>query len=848
MAVLLALTRASLRRRWPLFGLAAVIALGLGVAIASLEAAARTESAYPDYLRRSNASDLVVNPSLSTDRIEAIISTTPGVRSYVSDALLNALDDRDQTAKSADIDSSPTQVRVSNDGRYLSQDRPVVSRGRMIRSGPEAFVNLEMAEDLGLRVGSVLPLAFFPNTYSDEDPKDVEPFGRAEVRVVGIGLFQDEVLADGLYPRHRVLITPEVGSRYDCVQHLPEPDDARPLEEIAETILPPGCAMSYRYFSLQIEGGARGVGRVTDALATSFNDENQRLPESMREAGIGFKLIPTVTSEEAGRVRRSLEPAVRSLQLFSVAAAMATIVIALLATMRLARRDEDESRIWRDLGASRTMRIGGVAAPLGVPVVTGLVASLVVGWLASGIGPLASVRPLDPGNRLGLSARPVLVVMGASSLALLAGLCLVAAVVTRPQVAAIVVGAASSRAPARMVSPSCSLGMRAATSGTGSRVLLAASATVVSAALATMVFSASLGGLVNHPARFGWPYDIAVTLNFGYGGSTDLSAVAETLDRPEVERWAVAALGTLTIGAESLPFAAGGSGFDAMALPVVKGKLPTAGDEIGLGALSARRLRIDVGDRVLVSTQFGQREATVSGLVVLPPVGPFQSERSSVGYGALLSARMLEGLLAEAAKEADVPVEDLAGAQAGFVAADLRPDADGARFLADISEQMRTWTADGSPPFVYAEPVRPATVANVAAMQAVPLLLSGLLVLTLAIGLVLAVAVAIRTRRRELAVLRALGCVGRQLRATVRWQALTVVVVGLLFGIPCGLAFGRVTYRAFAEGLGVRPNPEVSIPWVAAVAVGTVALGLAAAAIPGRRATRIAPALALRQE
>lgn len=829
-------------------GLAAVIALGLGVAIASLEAAARTESAYPVFLRRSNASDLVVNPSLSTERVEAIISTTPGVRSYVSDALLNALDDRDQTATSADIDSSPTQVRVSNDGRYLSQDRPVVSRGRMIRSGPEAFVNLEMAEDLGLQVGSVLPLAFFPNSFTGEDPTDLEPLGRTDVRVVGIGLFQDEVLADGLYPRHRVLVTPDVGSRYACVLHQPEPDDARPVEEIVQTITPAGCAMSYRYFSLRIDGGAQGIGRVTDALAESFSEENQRLPESLRAADIGFQLIPTVTSEEAGRVRRSLEPAVRSLQLFSVAAAMATIVIALLAAMRIARRDEHESRIWRDLGASRAMRIGGVATPLGVAAVAGLVASLVVGWSASGIGPVASVRPLDPGSRLGLSAPTVLVVMGVSSLLLLAGLCLVAAVATRPWVAATVVGAASSRAPARMASPACRLGMRAATGGAGSRVLLAASTTVVSAALATLVFSTSLGGLVTRPARFGWPYDIAATVNFGYGGITDPSAVATTLDRPEVVHWAVAALGSLAIGSESLPFVAGGDGFDAMALPVVKGKLPTAGDEIGLGALSARRLSIDVGDKVPVSTQFGEREATVSGLVVLPPVGPFQSERSSLGNGALLSASMLDGMLAEAAKETGESVDDLAGAQAGFVVADLRPDVDRARFLADISEQMRTWAADGSRPFVYAKPVLPATVANVAAMQAVPLLLSGLLVLTLAIGLVLAVAVAVRTRRRELAVLRTLGCVGRQLRATVRWQALTVVVAGLLVGIPCGLAFGRVTYRAFAEGLGVRPEPEVSIPWVAAVVVGTVALGLAAAAIPGRRATRIAPALALRQE
>ncbi len=52
MTVLVILARAGLRRRRPLLGLAAVLALGLGVAIAALEASVRTEQAYSSYLRR----------------------------------------------------------------------------------------------------------------------------------------------------------------------------------------------------------------------------------------------------------------------------------------------------------------------------------------------------------------------------------------------------------------------------------------------------------------------------------------------------------------------------------------------------------------------------------------------------------------------------------------------------------------------------------------------------------------------------------------------------------------------------------------------------------------------------
>src|SRR3954452_7772414 len=74
------------RRRWPLVGLAAVVALGVGVSIAVFEAAWRTEHAYPEYLRRANVGDLIVNPGLNFDRAQEIVASTPGVKSYASDS------------------------------------------------------------------------------------------------------------------------------------------------------------------------------------------------------------------------------------------------------------------------------------------------------------------------------------------------------------------------------------------------------------------------------------------------------------------------------------------------------------------------------------------------------------------------------------------------------------------------------------------------------------------------------------------------------------------------------------------------------------------------------------------
>ncbi len=133
-------------------------------------------------------------------------------------------------------------------------------------------------------------------------------------------------------------------------------------------------------------------------------------------------------------------------------------------------------------------------------------------------------------------------------------------------------------------------------------------------------------------------------------------------------------------------------------------------------------------------------------------------------------------------------------------------------------------------------------------MRAVPVALAGVLALAMAVGLGLGIAIATRARPRELAVLRALGCTGRQLGASVHWHAVTVVGVGVAVGLPLGVAFGRLSYRAFAAGLGFFPKPDVSVVWILAIVAGAAGTGLLAAAVPAIRATRSATADALRQE
>jgi ABC-type lipoprotein release transport system permease subunit len=82
-------------------------------------------------------------------------------------------------------------------------------------------------------------------------------------------------------------------------------------------------------------------------------------------------------------------------------------------------------------------------------------------------------------------------------------------------------------------------------------------------------------------------------------------------------------------------------------------------------------------------------------------------------------------------------------------------------------------------------------VISLARIADVPVLLSGLLAL-LAVGTLAHMLVSsTRRRRRDLAILKALGFTRSQVQAAVAWQATTITAIALLIGLPAGIAAGR---------------------------------------------------------
>ena len=77
------------------------------------------------------------------------------------------------------------------------------------------------------------------------------------------------------------------------------------------------------------------------------------------------------------------------------------------------------------------------------------------------------------------------------------------------------------------------------------------------------------------------------------------------------------------------------------------------------------------------------------------------------------------------------------------------------------------------------------------------------------VGLVHFLGVSARRRRHDFGVLRALGFVRRDLSLTMSWQAMSVVAIGVVVGVPLGVMVGRWAWLAAIGSVGMVDTPAV---------------------------------------
>lgn len=799
-------------RRWPsLAGPILVVAVATAVALGSSLGALRTSTAYDRFLRAARASDLLTSLETtgSTPAPYEALRSVPGVADL---ATLVGFAMVPTDAKSF------TLAAGSSDGRYgVDIDRPNVLHGRLPdqHRADEVLVNRAFAATFHKGPGDRVELAALP---ADLNPNDLAAAvsaspHRRTVTITGIGAFTTDIIT--LTDIDRL---PSVLVTQAMVQHV--------AAAWPESIAYDGAA-------IRLAPGADRTGVV----------------EGLHRALAGL-LVQDAASSSA-TVHRAIRPQTTALTIFAIVAALGgLLLVGQVVAQATATHDSDDTVLSalgasdRSLAASAVMRAILIGA---IGVVIGAAAAIAVSP-AFPIGPAraAEIHPgidAPPGPLLGWAGVVV---------AFVAAVALVTAMTRRRRRASrrerttrLAQAAARRGLPVPVV-----MGVRFATepgqgrSAVPARTAFVSAAVALAAVAATATFASSLDALVTTPARFGQTWDVAYDGGFGLAEAG--TAVRRFGSSPSVLGIAGLRYTELTVAGVVVPTI----GFDELAghasLTITSGRAPEGPDELAVGAKTLRTLHLHVGEMAAMSTEAGVRRLRVVGVVVLPQLGRGSFSTTGLGIGAVANLAAL------------VPPDRLDAAQVppgrsvdDFLAGDRIFNA--VAFYLDPSHRQELLTAIRAST-VATDSVeerllqRPAAITNYAAVRSTPAILALVLAIVGVVAIAHSLVLVTLRRRRDLAVLKAIGLDGHGCSAVLWWQAVTVAAVSLLIGLPTGVIAGRLSWRLLATDLGVADRPIVPAGWLTVAVAGTFAVAGLAAWWPARRAGRLHPAAALRDE
>ncbi|MGA8454040.1 MAG: FtsX-like permease family protein, partial [Streptosporangiaceae bacterium] len=386
------------------------------------------------------------------------------------------------------------------------------------------------------------------------------------------------------------------------------------------------------------------------------------------------------------------------------------------------------------------------------------------------------------------------------------------------------------------------------------RSVLTGAVLAVTVIAATLTFGASLTNLIARPALYGWDFSYALYSTDGWG-PFPAARVTPILDRDKLIATSTGVYFlTVQIDGQTVP------GILSPARPAVGPQILSGSGlngpgDIVLGPATLAALHKKVGDKVTVRLGPVIRDdtLTVSGTAALPALGDTLGIHPSLSTGAILPV----SAVSKAALDEDGPDS---GPNAILIR--LRPGVSQAAGLRSLQQIANTYNNIVHSPQTVAEagpsalelvanvlPVqRPAEIVNYKSMGTMPVILAAGVAVGTVAALGLALVTSVRRRRRDLALLKTLGFTRRQLATTVAWQSTVVAIVGLVIGIPLGIAVGRWLWIVFARQLSTVPDPVVPAGSVALAAVAALVLANLVAALPGRSAARTPAALLLRAE
>ena len=811
--------RADLRRRllgW--IALALLIGVAGGAAIAVAAGARRTDTAYRRFLAQSSPSDATVTESkdfltkdLDLDQVAALPEVERSARASFLFFLGRTADGRPLSQ----LDFQPLATTRGALGTTL--DRWKVLEGR--RFDPdrvdEVMLDYETARTLDLGVGDEMTLKFIRRSTFDQ--QIVSFIAGLPERVAGTGTAG---AIDQLpFPDEPEVTFHVVGIVTDPVTFPPIPGQLEPFLRLTP-------AFTERYGSDLTGNNVLFVDLSDVTDLESFRSDVARLGGG---ASVFFGL--TQADHEAN-VNRTLHLAAVVLWLLAGLIALAGLLVAIQALSRQAFVESSDHPVLRALGMTRDERF---ASGLVRTTFVASLATVIAGVVAIALSPLwpiglARVAEPSPGIEVNVA------IVGIGLLAVFLGVLLTGAVTTwrwtRSSSARHRVGAAT-RPPlvarvfgGRLQPLPVVLGTRQALDGGRGRTAVPVRTTIVAAALAVatlttaLTFGSSLDHLLDTPRLYGWSWDAQV----GGRGFPDLgAAMAQGLDaNPDVESYASGTITEIAVnGVRAEAFAVERRG-RGVAPALLAGRAPKSASEIVLGTQTLRSADAHIGDEVRVLIGNESRQFRVVGRAVFPDVGDI----GQLGRGAYLTFDAVDGVGGPAPHN--------------VMLVKFTPGADRAAAVAALTHAIA--------PVPVTSAALPRDLASFGRVDGLPIAVAAILGVMAGAVLVYTLLTAIRRRRRDLAVLKALGFRSRDVARTVTVQALTLGVLALVIGLPVGVLLGRFVWRRFVDWQGIPSVPTVSALAVALIGAAVLLASTAIAVVPARVAARTAPADALRAE
>jgi len=488
----------------------------------------------------------------------------------------------------------------------------------------------------------------------------------------------------------------------------------------------------------------------------------------------------------------------------------------------------------RALGlARRDLTIGTITGVLPA-VVAGAALVPLVALAASWLFPrgVARLAEPDPGLRVDATALVLgtigTALAGAFLLAVLSALA-ARAVGDAPIVRQRLTGRASGRP---VIALGASFAADPAGAGRRSQGTAAATAAGITLGVAELISVAALEASRDHldanPHLYGAPTELVRQSNGTFGVADAVEAALRTdgvtavtrhvfYDDDESALEATGPAGAARVAPAAFEIDRGGA-----LPPVVDGRLPQGSDEVAVGSATARDLGVGVGDTVRLDTVTGdRRDLRVSGVVVLWSTE--DPEHAFVVQPESLPEIICAGGFEQVEQCDSVTVEVFAS-------------------VADPAGREALLAAG------FADVAAPANVARLAQVGSIPWYVAGFLGILGILGVLHAVATSRRRRRRDLAIVRALGLTGPRAAGALTWQALLFAVVGVSVGVVLGALAGRRLWTLIADDVGVVVVPRVPLIAVVACALGAIAACIVVSLGPRWSAARVPAAEALRSE